>query len=114
MAWQPGMFGGTFEAFVERIHPDDRESVLETLENAMKAGTDFSTLHRSIWPDGTVRWLSGAGRFHLGEHGEPVRGIGISRTSPSAARWRSSFSRRRRWKPSGGWPAAWRTTSTTC
>ena len=21
---QPGTFGGTFEAFVERIHPDDR------------------------------------------------------------------------------------------
>jgi signal transduction histidine kinase len=25
-----------------------------------------------------VRWLSGAGRIHLGEHGEPVRGVGIS------------------------------------
>jgi PAS domain-containing protein len=35
-------------------------------------------LSRSIWPDGTVRWLSGAGRFLLGEHGEPVRGVGIS------------------------------------
>jgi signal transduction histidine kinase len=34
--------------------------------------------HRSIWPDGTVRWLSGAGRVHLGEHSEPVRGLGIS------------------------------------
>ena len=22
---QPGTFGGTFEAFVERIHPDDRD-----------------------------------------------------------------------------------------
>ena len=75
---QPGTFGGTFEAFVERIHPDDRESVLETLEKAMKSGADFSIQHRSIWPDGTVRWLSGAGRIHLGEHGEPVRGVGIS------------------------------------
>ena len=26
----------------------------------------------------TVRWLSGAGRIQLGEHGEPVRGVGIS------------------------------------
>ena len=26
---QPGTFGGTFEAFVERIHPDDRASVIE-------------------------------------------------------------------------------------
>jgi len=74
----PGTFGGTFEAFVERIHPDDRESVTETVGKAVKAGADFSTQHRTLWPDGTVRWLSGAGRIHLGEHGEPVRGVGIS------------------------------------
>ena len=75
---RPGTFGGTFEAFVERIHPDDRAPVLETVGKAMKAGTDFSVQNRSIWPDGTVRWLSGAGRILLGEHGEPVRGVGIS------------------------------------
>src|SRR6185436_18934138 len=45
---------------------------------AMKAGADFSVLNRSIWPDGTLRWLSGAGRMFLGKHGEPVRGVGIS------------------------------------
>ena len=48
------------------------------LDEAMKSGADFSTQHRAIWPDGTVRWLSGAGRVHLGEHGEPMRGVGIS------------------------------------
>ena len=52
--------------------------MLETLAKAMKSGADFSIQHRAIWPDGTVRWLSGAGRIHLGEHGEPVRGVGIS------------------------------------
>jgi two-component system cell cycle sensor histidine kinase/response regulator CckA len=75
---QPGTFGGTFEAFVERIHPDDRTSVLETFGSAMKSGADFSTHSRSIRPDGSVRWLTGAGRIHLAEHGEPVRGVGIS------------------------------------
>jgi two-component system, cell cycle sensor histidine kinase and response regulator CckA len=75
---QPGTFGGTFEAFVERIHPDDRESVIETVANAMKSGGDFSVQNRTIWPDGTVRWLSGAGRIHFGEHGEPVRAVGIT------------------------------------
>ena len=75
---EPGTFGGTFEAFVEGIHPDDRASVIETFEKAMKSGADFSIENRAVWPDGTVRWLSGAGRVHLGEHGEPVRGVGIS------------------------------------
>jgi len=75
---QPGAFGGTFAAFIEHVHPDDRESVLETVGNAMKSGADFTLENRAIWPDGTVRWLRGTGRIHLGEHGEPVRGVGIS------------------------------------
>jgi PAS domain S-box-containing protein len=74
----PGTFAGTFAAFVERIHPDDRSSVVETLEKARELGDDFSIQNRSIWPDGTVRWLTGAGRMHLDEHGAPMRGVGIS------------------------------------
>jgi signal transduction histidine kinase/DNA-binding response OmpR family regulator len=74
----PGMFGGTFEAFVACVHPQDRNTLLETLGKANRSGADFSVQYRSIWPDATVRWLSGAGRVHLGEHGEPVRGVGIT------------------------------------
>jgi PAS domain S-box-containing protein len=75
---QPGTFAGTFDAFIARIHADDRASVLETVGKAMKDGADFTVLNRTIWPDGTVRWLSGAGRVYLGTHGEPVRALGIS------------------------------------
>ena len=75
---RPGSFGGTFEEFVERVHPDDRDSLLETVGNAMKSGADFSVVNRTIWPDGTVRWLRGAGRVRLGEQGEPVRALGVS------------------------------------
>jgi PAS domain S-box-containing protein len=75
---QPGTFPGTREAFIERIHPDDRGAVAEAVGKAIKTGADFSTQHRALQPDGTVRWLSGAGRIHFGEHGEPVRGVGIS------------------------------------
>jgi len=75
---QPGTFRGTAEAAVERIHPDDRDSVRETVGSAMRSGADFSIQNRAIWPDGTVRWLSGRGRVHLGAHGEPLRGVGIS------------------------------------
>ncbi|MEO8258987.1 MAG: PAS domain-containing protein [Acidobacteriota bacterium] len=74
----PGTFAGTIEAFVARVHPDDRAGVRETFRKAAESGADFSFHHRSIWPDGTVRWLSGAGRVQLGDHGEPVRGVGTS------------------------------------
>jgi two-component system cell cycle sensor histidine kinase/response regulator CckA len=73
-----GTFGTTFEAFLERIHPGDRKSVRETVEKARRSGADFSLHHRVIRSDGSVRWLTGAGRMHLGEQGEPLRGVGIS------------------------------------
>jgi PAS domain S-box-containing protein len=75
---EAGGFGGTFEAFVELIHPDDRESVLTTVGPAMKSGAEFSVAHRALWRDGTVQWLTGAGRFFIGGDGNPVRGVGIS------------------------------------
>ncbi|OFW40858.1 MAG: hypothetical protein A3F70_17220, partial [Acidobacteria bacterium RIFCSPLOWO2_12_FULL_67_14] len=74
----PGTFGGTFEAFIERVHPEDRASVLDIVGNAMKTRADFSMLNRTTWSDGTVRWLSGAGRVVLDAGGHPLRAIGIS------------------------------------
>jgi two-component system, cell cycle sensor histidine kinase and response regulator CckA len=74
---QPGTFEGTFQAFIDLVHPDDRKRVAETVAQAERSGADFSYAHRAILPDGTLRWLSGAGRILLGEHGEPVRGLGV-------------------------------------
>ncbi len=74
----PGTFEGTFDAFVERVHPEDRASLLETIDAGMRSGSDFSTEHRSVWPDGTVHWITGAGRVRLDEQGQPIRGVGIS------------------------------------
>jgi PAS domain S-box-containing protein len=74
----PGTFEGTFEAFIKRVHPDDREALLEVVAKARKSGDDFSTEHRAVWPDGTLRWVNGFGRVHLGEDGEPTRAVGIS------------------------------------
>jgi PAS domain S-box-containing protein len=75
---QPGAFVGTIEAVVERVHPDDRSAVSSTLRTAAMSGEDFTMLNRSIWPNGEVHWLSGAGRFQLGDGGRPTRGLGIS------------------------------------
>jgi PAS domain S-box-containing protein len=75
---RPDTFTGTFAAFIDRVHPDDRIGLLATMATANASGADFSEQHRSVWPDGTVRWLSGAGRVQLGRNGKPVRGLGIS------------------------------------
>jgi PAS domain S-box-containing protein len=75
---RPGTFRGTFDAFMELVHPEDRAAMRETIEAAMKSGAEFSVRNRSLAPDGKVRWLTGAGRVLLGDDGQPLRGVGIS------------------------------------
>jgi PAS domain S-box-containing protein len=74
----PGAFEGTLEAFTSRVHPDDRVCVTETMADAVTTGADFSLSYRAIWPDGSVRSLSGSGRVLLDQHGKAVRAVGIS------------------------------------
>jgi PAS domain S-box-containing protein len=73
-----GTFEGTFNAYVDRIHPDDRQASLEAMRSAERTGGDFVLQHRIIRVDGTVRWIEGAGRIVLGPDSQPTRGIGIS------------------------------------
>jgi len=75
---KPGTFGGTLEAFISHIHPEDRAEVIEKIAAAGESGLDFSMSNRAIWPDGSVHWLTNQGRVELGAHGEPLRGTGIS------------------------------------
>jgi len=73
-----GSFGGTFDAFIEHIHPDDRATVLATIDRAARMGGDFVVDHRAIRPDGSVRSLCGTGRIITDTAGRPTRAIGIS------------------------------------
>jgi PAS domain S-box-containing protein len=73
-----GTFPRTYEAFIDLIHPEDRQLVLETIDQAMQAGSDFSVLSRAVWPDGSVHWLRGTGRVVLDGNGRAVRGVGVS------------------------------------
>lgn len=73
----PGAFEGTMDAFIRRIHPDDRQLVMEAVEEALTNG-EFHLKYRVVWDDGTVRWLTGVGRVHLGKEGEPVRAVGVA------------------------------------
>jgi PAS domain S-box-containing protein len=75
---EPGTFGGTFDDFMAGIHPDDRAGVRDIMTRAGATGEDFTVEHRAVWPNGTVRWLSGAGGIRLGQDGRPIRGLGTS------------------------------------
>jgi PAS domain S-box-containing protein len=74
----PGGFPGTYESYVERIHPEDRESVAQSVLRSVETASGHQFEHRVIWPDGTERWVEGRGRVVRGDRGEIVGMVGIS------------------------------------
>ena len=78
-----GGFGGTFDAFVECIHPDDRQRVQDSIAESLRERRDARLEYRAKWPDGSTHWIVGIGRTFYSEGGEPIRaaGVGIDTTA---------------------------------
>jgi PAS domain S-box-containing protein len=75
---EPRTFGGSSEAFLDRVHPDDRGEVMREIERAGRQQNDSNLLYRTILPDGTVHWISGVGRTFFDDEGKPLRAAGIA------------------------------------
>lgn len=75
----PGTFDGTFDAWVNLLHPDDREGVLRSVDDAVAAKGRFTVEHRVVWPDGSVHWLQGAGAVTVDRLGQVTGTIGCTR-----------------------------------
>ena len=70
-------FGGTYDAFVERIHSEDREAVREAVNHALShADTAYSIEHRVVRPDGEVRVVHERGEVTFDAAGRPIRMLG--------------------------------------
>jgi PAS domain S-box-containing protein len=70
-------FGATYDAFLECVHPDDRQHVVNSVQACVEKGKDYSIEHRIIWPDGTIRWLSETGDVVRDEEDKAIRMLGI-------------------------------------
>jgi PAS domain S-box-containing protein len=75
----PEEFEGTFEAFLVRVHPDDRQAVREAITTAVQQGGRYETELRVVWPDDSVHWLLAVGEVYRNTDGEPVRMLGVTR-----------------------------------
>jgi PAS domain S-box-containing protein len=73
----PGSFRGTFEGFLDGVHPDDRERVLDAIQGAIAAGETYSVEYRSIRPGDNITWFEGRGHVIRDEAGEPTWMSGI-------------------------------------
>jgi PAS domain S-box-containing protein len=70
-------FPATLEAYLERVHPDDRESTRTIIERAFAEGKPFAFEERIVRGDGAIRVLASQGRWVLDDARRPVKLIGI-------------------------------------
>lgn len=52
---EPRDFGGTRKAYLEYVHPQDRDRVTSAFDDLVSGGTPLSLDHRIVRPDGTER-----------------------------------------------------------
>lgn len=79
----PHTFGGTFEAWMALVEPEDRDTLIETL-TARRAPTTaaspqrFGVEYRCIWPDGSSHRVETRGALLVDDAAEVVSGVGVS------------------------------------
>jgi len=82
----PGEFEGTVDAFVERLHPDDRERVWTQISAALATHKPFAFEERIQRADGEVRKLISKGRVITGPDGSAQAMVGVCHDVTQRAR----------------------------
>jgi PAS domain S-box-containing protein len=62
----------TTARLIERVHPDDRESVTEAIERAVRDRSDFGEELRIIGRNGVIHWIRARGRVITDTSGTPL------------------------------------------
>ena len=75
--FKPGEFAKTNEAFLKCIHPDDLQSVTDSVDAAVETNGKYDIEHRIVWPDGTIRWVAETGEIAQDEDGKNTHMLGI-------------------------------------
>jgi len=68
----------SYEDLTEMIHPDDRERVIEHIEQTMQNREEYQDEYRVIWPDGSLHWIAARGRRVYGADGQPLYCDGVT------------------------------------
>ena len=74
----PQQFGATYEAFLDSVHPEDREKVHEAYFGSLRDNRDtYEISHRVVRPSGEVRFVHEKCEHYRGNSGRIVRSMGM-------------------------------------
>ncbi len=72
--YRPGEFPGTFEGFISRVHPGDRDLLNAHIKAALEGTPGYEITYRVQHPDGNLRWLHSVGEV-VRDHDGHVTGM---------------------------------------
>jgi PAS domain S-box-containing protein len=75
--FEKGAFKKTYEAFLQCLHPDDRQFVTDSVNACIEHKKEYNIEHRIIWPDGSIHWVHEIGNVIRNNEGKAVRMLGI-------------------------------------
>lgn len=69
----------SYNDFLEVVHPDDRQSLVETFLESQRNGSEYDIEYRVIHSGGNIHWLSTRGKTYLDSEGKPINIMGVVR-----------------------------------
>jgi PAS domain S-box-containing protein len=72
----PKHFDGSFEAFINAIHPDDRDLVSRAYADSIGDKTPYDIAYRLLMKDGRVKYVHAQCETFYNDAGKPIRSIG--------------------------------------
>ncbi|MCI0508388.1 MAG: PAS domain S-box protein [Gammaproteobacteria bacterium] len=73
---ESGSFQGSYEAFFNLVHPDDRQLLNVRIQQTLEHDVPLYVEHRCIYPDGSLHWLNSRGKVYRDASAKPQRIIG--------------------------------------
>ena len=74
---KPQEFKATYEAFLENIHPGDRDAVNEAYTNSLKTKQPYKITHRLKLPSGEIKYVIEQCNTEFDKNGNPLKSVGI-------------------------------------
>jgi diguanylate cyclase (GGDEF)-like protein/PAS domain S-box-containing protein len=72
----PSRFAATYEAFLNAIHPQDREAVNQAYTASLESRTAYEITHRLLMDDGRIKWVHERCTSDFDAAGKPLRSRG--------------------------------------
>ncbi len=72
----PKKFGASYDAFLNAIHPEDREIVNKAYTDSVKGKVPYDIVHRLQMADGRIKYVNEICETYYGEDGKPLRSVG--------------------------------------